>query len=53
VVDPTLSDQQLQGEIELLAVVMLGATEAAAHLSEDEVDTLLGVRTGTVEASTP
>lgn len=43
-VDETLRDEQLQGEIELLAVVMLGATGAGAHLSEGEVDTLLGVR---------
>jgi hypothetical protein len=51
-VDPTLRDQQLQGEIELLASVMLGATGAAVHLSEGEVDSLLGVRPGTADLST-
>jgi hypothetical protein len=51
-VDPTLRDQQLQGEIELLASVMLGATGAAAHLTEGEVDSLLGLGPGPVGPST-
>jgi len=45
-VDAALSDRELQGEIELLASVMLGATAAVAHLTQDEVDSLLGLSQG-------
>lgn len=51
-VDADLRDDELQGEIELLAAVMVGARAAAAHLSEVEVDTLLGLLPSTL-LSTP
>jgi hypothetical protein len=42
-VDPELTDQDLGSEIELLADVIDGASEAPSVLSQQQVDSLLGV----------
>ena len=42
-VDPELTDQDLGSEIELLADVIDGAIEAPSVLSQQQVDSLLGV----------
>jgi hypothetical protein len=42
-VDPELTDQDLGSEIELLADVIDGASEAPSVLSQQQVDGLLGV----------
>lgn len=43
-VDPELSDPDLGSEIELLADVMDVASAAPSPLSQEQVDTALGVR---------
>jgi hypothetical protein len=43
-VDPELTDQDLGSEIELLADVIDAASEAPSVLSQQQVDSLLGVR---------
>lgn len=48
-VDPELSDPDLGSEIELLADVMDVASSAPSPLSQEQVDTVLGVRTGELE----
>lgn len=42
-VDPELTDQDLGSEIELLADVIDGASQAPSVLSQQQVDSLLGV----------
>jgi hypothetical protein len=42
-VDPELTDKDLGSEIELLADVIDGASEAPSVLSQQQVDSLLGV----------
>lgn len=41
--DPELHDSRLDSEIGLLGEVMAAAALAPAHLTQDEVDTVLGV----------
>ena len=48
-VDPELSDPDLGSEIELLADVMDVASAAPSSLSQEQVDTVLGVRSDALE----
>jgi hypothetical protein len=41
--DVTLEDADLLGEVELTTNLIIAASEADAHLSEHEIDDILGV----------
>ncbi len=41
--DVTLEDGDLLGEVELTTTLIIAATEADEHLSQDTIDQLLGV----------
>ena len=42
--DVTLEDSDLLGEVELTTNLIIAASESEDHLSEDQIDTILGVR---------
>ena len=41
--DVTLEDGDLLGEVELTTTLIIAASESDEHLSQDEIDRLLGV----------
>jgi hypothetical protein len=41
--DVTLEDGDLLGEVELTTTLMIAASETEDHLSQEEIDRLLGV----------
>jgi hypothetical protein len=41
--DVTLEDGDLLGEVELTTTLIIAASESDQHLSQDEIDRLLGV----------
>ena len=41
--DVTLEDGDLLGEVELTTTLIIAASESEEHLSQEEIDTLLGV----------
>ena len=41
--DVTLEDGDLLGEVELTTTLIIAASESEDHLSQDEIDHLLGV----------
>lgn len=41
--DVTLEDVDLLGEVELTTNLIIAASEAEAHLNQDEIDRILGV----------
>ena len=41
--DVTLEDADLLGEVELTTNLIIAATEADEHLSEEQIDAILGV----------
>ncbi len=41
--DVTLEDDDLLGEVELTTTLIIAASEADEHLSQEEIDRLLGV----------
>lgn len=41
--DVTLEDGDLLGEVELTTTLIIAATESEDHLSQEEIDQLLGV----------
>ncbi|MBC2931679.1 hypothetical protein [Nocardioides sp. zg-1228] len=41
--DVTLEDGDLLGEVELTTTLIIAASEADEHLSQDEIDRILGV----------
>lgn len=41
--DVTLEDGDLLNEVELTTTLIIAASESEEHLSQDEIDTLLGV----------
>ena len=41
--DVTLEDGDLLGEVELTTTLIIAATESDEHLSQEEIDKLLGV----------
>ncbi|WP_166132900.1 hypothetical protein [Nocardioides ochotonae] len=41
--DVTLEDSDLLGEVELTTNLIIAASESEDHLSEDQIDTILGV----------
>jgi hypothetical protein len=41
--DVTLEDADLLGEVELTTNLIIAASEAEDHLSEDQIDEILGV----------
>jgi hypothetical protein len=41
--DVTLEDDDLMGEVELTTTLIIAASESDEHLSQEEIDQLLGV----------
>lgn len=41
--DPSLRDEQLQDEIDLVGALVLAASQAEEHLTVERIDELLGV----------
>ncbi len=41
--DPSLRDEQLQDEIDLVGALVLAASQAEGHLSPEQIDAILGV----------
>ena len=41
--DVTLEDADLLGEVELTTNLIIAATEADEHLSEEQIDAILGI----------
>lgn len=42
--DPSLNDEQLEDEIRLVGDLVLAASQHQGHLSQDEVDEILGLQ---------
>ncbi len=42
--DPSLNDEQLEDEIRLVGDLVLAASQHQGHLSQDEVDEVLGLQ---------
>ena len=42
--DVTLEDSDLLGEVELTTNLIIAASESEDHLSDDEIDMILGIR---------
>lgn len=42
--DPSLHDEQLEREIQLVGELVLAASQSDAHLTEERIDEILGVQ---------
>jgi hypothetical protein len=51
--DVTLEDADLLGEVELTTNLIIAASESEEHLSQDEIDRILGVDARTPAAPEP
>ncbi len=49
--DVTLEDGDLLGEVELTTTLIIAASESEDHLSQEEIDRLLGVKPRQPESS--
>jgi hypothetical protein len=51
--DVTLEDADLLGEVELTTNLIIAASESEEHLSQEEIDRILGVDAGPPEPPEP
>ena len=51
--DPSLQDQQLQDEIDLVGALVLAASQAEQHLTPERIDEILGIGIGSEAPDAP
>lgn len=49
--DPSLHDEQLEAEIRLVGDLVLAASQCEDHLSDDQIDAVLGLRPAASDAA--